>query len=220
MASTSAAAGSSSMSDWLSCSICQELLADPVTIPTGHTYCRACIAGWLKKKKICPLTNTAVDVDVAKLSTNYAMQSLVEQHKRVAFAPSAPPVPSIKESCTVAVESHKTWDVRCMGYSIPENHPFYVQAFKRMHYLSPHSRIEKKSKKYLFVPHCTLMVFLKAILMSERRIVIKPTGAQEAKFSRFLAYQGDKKKIPIDKLFDHTETVLVQDGVVEIEMAP
>lgn len=207
------------MSDWLSCSICQELLTDPVTIPTGHTYCRACIADWLKKKNTCPLTNTVVAVEVGKLSTNFAIQSLVEQHKKVEFAPSAPPLPQpIKESRTVVVDTHKTWDVRCMGYSIPENHPFYVEAFKRMHFLSPHSRIEKKSKKYIFVPHCTLMVFLKAILLFERRIVVKPTGRQEAQFARYLSHAGDKKKIPIDKLFDHTETVLVQDGEMEIEI--
>ena len=45
--------------DALGCSVCLELLTEPVTIPCGHNYCRSCIEGYWtqakrKKKYSCP----------------------------------------------------------------------------------------------------------------------------------------------------------------------
>ncbi|XP_063048426.1 E3 ubiquitin-protein ligase TRIM47-like [Engraulis encrasicolus] len=51
------------------CSVCCELLRDPVTIPCGHNYCRKCINGWWeqerknkrKRKYSCPLCKHTFD---------------------------------------------------------------------------------------------------------------------------------------------------------------
>ncbi|XP_050991934.1 E3 ubiquitin-protein ligase TRIM16-like [Labeo rohita] len=42
--------------DQFSCSVCLDVLKDPVTIPCGHSYCMHCITDWWKQKRVyrCP----------------------------------------------------------------------------------------------------------------------------------------------------------------------
>ncbi|ORY50570.1 hypothetical protein BCR33DRAFT_713338 [Rhizoclosmatium globosum] len=51
-----------SITDTLTCSICMELLQDPVRVdPCDHYFCRPCIKGWLRKDRMtCPIDRTHV----------------------------------------------------------------------------------------------------------------------------------------------------------------
>ena len=40
--------------EMFSCCICQELLADPVSLMCGHTHCQGCTETWLARKHSCP----------------------------------------------------------------------------------------------------------------------------------------------------------------------
>jgi len=41
--------------DEVLCSICQDILRDPVQTPCEHAFCRVCIHTWLRSRSICPV---------------------------------------------------------------------------------------------------------------------------------------------------------------------
>jgi E3 ubiquitin-protein ligase NRDP1 len=43
------------ISEELMCSICSEILRDPLTTECEHLYCRECISDWLKDNRTCPI---------------------------------------------------------------------------------------------------------------------------------------------------------------------
>lgn len=44
----------SPVNESLTCSICRDVLEDPVQAPCEHAYCRSCIEGWLVHETSCP----------------------------------------------------------------------------------------------------------------------------------------------------------------------
>lgn len=42
-------------SEELICSICSEILEDPLTTECEHLFCRRCIADWLRDNRTCPI---------------------------------------------------------------------------------------------------------------------------------------------------------------------
>ncbi len=68
------------------CPITQELMKDPVILTDdGHTYERAAIIDWLKKKPISPLTNDPIDISQGMdkvLVPNRLIKGLIEKYER------------------------------------------------------------------------------------------------------------------------------------------
>ncbi|XP_005112882.1 LON peptidase N-terminal domain and RING finger protein 3 [Aplysia californica] len=60
------------------CGVCRGLLADPVTVPCGHTFCRKCLEK--DKSKTCELCSTVhYRMKLRNLSSNVVLTSLIEK---------------------------------------------------------------------------------------------------------------------------------------------
>jgi len=64
--------------DMLICPLSFELLEDPVTTPSGHTYSRCAIEDWITQKGTCPVTNRPLCS--RQLRTNYDLQNILHQY--------------------------------------------------------------------------------------------------------------------------------------------
>ena len=67
----------------LNCSICLNSLAEPVTGPCGHNFCRACLAKWLRSTPgaggPCPVCRSSIP---SQLRVNQLLHQLVVQRQR------------------------------------------------------------------------------------------------------------------------------------------
>uniref|UniRef100_A0A3P8U4E9 E3 ubiquitin/ISG15 ligase TRIM25-like n=1 Tax=Amphiprion percula TaxID=161767 RepID=A0A3P8U4E9_AMPPE len=88
----------------LSCSVCLDLLKDPVTIPCGHSYCMSCIKNfWVDKRTYsCPQCRRSFTPKPV-LMKNTMFADLVEELKNAGLA-DAPPHHSYAEPADVSCD--------------------------------------------------------------------------------------------------------------------
>lgn len=87
----------------VTCSICLDLLNDPVTTPCGHNFCQGCIGGYWASIEVCtcPLCKRLFD-ERPKLSINRVLAAITNHYKIAQYeaeggytdsASQGPPVP-------------------------------------------------------------------------------------------------------------------------------
>lgn len=80
------------LEDRLTCAICLGLYQDPVTLPCGHNFCRACVRDWWRRcDQECPACREPVP-GRAELRRNVALSDVLEV-VRAEPAPGAGPDP-------------------------------------------------------------------------------------------------------------------------------
>ena len=65
-----------SVSQHLKCSICLDVMSQPVQCPKGHSYCKHCIFQVLRHKKVCPICR--IPVNEAHLVINRAVEGVIQ----------------------------------------------------------------------------------------------------------------------------------------------
>ena len=73
------------MEDLLVCSICFDVLVDPVVGPCGHDYCVNCIQTWYVEEKLnercpkCPQCRNDLPEDASTLPICFRLKSIIER---------------------------------------------------------------------------------------------------------------------------------------------
>uniref|UniRef100_H2ZZU7 RING-type E3 ubiquitin transferase n=2 Tax=Latimeria chalumnae TaxID=7897 RepID=H2ZZU7_LATCH len=75
------------LEDEMTCSVCQELFKDPVTLKCGHNFCRECVCEYWKGNifSACPICRA--DSAISDLITNLTLRNIVETYKNIGKKP-------------------------------------------------------------------------------------------------------------------------------------
>ena len=65
----------------LTCSLCRKLMFDPVTAPTGNSFCRYCLQRALAEKPVCPVTQKVIHMNARRFPVRLS-------RSRVLFEPA------------------------------------------------------------------------------------------------------------------------------------
>uniref|UniRef100_H2ZY43 Tripartite motif containing 35 n=1 Tax=Latimeria chalumnae TaxID=7897 RepID=H2ZY43_LATCH len=70
------------LEDDITCSVCQELFKDPVTLRCGHSFCQECVCEYWKENtsKSCP--SCSADSGTSDLITNQTLKNIIETYKK------------------------------------------------------------------------------------------------------------------------------------------
>ncbi|XP_070768594.1 E3 ubiquitin-protein ligase TRIM47-like [Enoplosus armatus] len=137
--------------DQFLCSICLDVYAEPVSIPCGHNFCKACITRhWEGKEQCqCPLCNKKFDQGL-KLCVNTGFREVVENFKKHnAIADNNSPVKPGQVPCDCCLgnklRASKTCLVCLTSYCETHLEPHQrVAALKRHKLTNPVQNLEDK----------------------------------------------------------------------------
>jgi len=60
------------------CSICSEILFEPVTTTCGHTFCKHCLIKWFQHQSQCPLCRETLNSSSTRLQVNVLISNLID----------------------------------------------------------------------------------------------------------------------------------------------
>uniref|UniRef100_H2ZU09 Uncharacterized protein n=1 Tax=Latimeria chalumnae TaxID=7897 RepID=H2ZU09_LATCH len=117
-----------SLEDEVTCSVCQELFKDPVTLSCGHNFCQECVREYWKGKtsQSCPVCRA--DSATSDLKTNHTLRNIVDIYKKEGkkLKGESKPVCSQhkKELELYCVEDQEAICVMCVILKKHKNHEF------------------------------------------------------------------------------------------------
>ncbi|XP_068444028.1 E3 ubiquitin-protein ligase TRIM39-like [Clinocottus analis] len=103
--------------DQFRCTICLDILRNPVTIPCGHNFCMVCIKRYWDKshKSECPLCKETFKPR-PELRINVGLKDIIEKYKEsIRGRPSYKPVPPIKPARSIRLKERQ----RRVGDEVP-----------------------------------------------------------------------------------------------------
>ncbi|TRY55777.1 hypothetical protein DNTS_025633 [Danionella cerebrum] len=164
--------------DQFSCSVCLEVLWEPVTIPCGHSYCMECIKGYwrkceLKEEYSCPQCRQAFSPRPA-LSRNTLLSEIVEKLRKTGL--QEPATDAECDVCAAKKQRAVKFCVKCQT--------LYCETHLKLHNERnrgrPHQLIEvpKQAQKPICSRHGKLA---ELYCQTDRRCVCGPCQRDEHK---------------------------------------
>ncbi|KAL6466716.1 hypothetical protein MHYP_G00245200 [Metynnis hypsauchen] len=89
----------------ISCSICMDVLGDPVTTTCGHTFCKPCLDRHLNlNDPVCPLCKQYL---LMRPGVNIVLKSILEEYNKAQKSPEEFPLAPGEVACDICPENRK-----------------------------------------------------------------------------------------------------------------